>query len=50
MTGLGMGSFNGVVYSCPNISCQIVLSVGIDPVALKADTIDGVVKALRGKL
>lgn len=40
--------FFGVAYVCPNIKCQTILGVGIDPVALKADTIAGVVKALRG--
>ena len=39
----------GVAYVCPNLQCQTILSVGIDPVALKTDTIDGVVNALKGK-
>jgi hypothetical protein len=41
--------FHGVMYVCPNIQCKTILGVGIDPVALKTDTINGVVNALRGK-
>ena len=37
--------WRGITYLCPH--CKTVLSVGIDPVALKTDTIAGVVKALR---
>lgn len=40
--------WKGVSYSCP--SCDAVLSVGIDPVALKTDTINGVVEELRKKV
>lgn len=43
-------SWHGVMYVCPNLSCQAILGVGIDPVALKTDTIDGVVAQLRGRL
>jgi hypothetical protein len=50
LSGLGMLALNGISYSCPNIACQTVLSVGVDPIALKTDTINGVVKALRGKV
>lgn len=42
---LGFAAWNYVTYNCP--FCFTVLSVGIDPVALKSDTIDGVVEALR---
>jgi hypothetical protein len=37
--------FKGVSYLCP--SCLTVLGAGIDPVALKSDTISGVAKKLR---
>lgn len=40
-------SWHGVSYLCP--SCRTVLSVGIDPLALKADTVNGVLRGL-GKL
>lgn len=43
-------SWNGVMYVCPNIQCQTILGVGLDPIALKTDTIAGVVKKLGGKL
>jgi hypothetical protein len=46
--GFGGTKWNGVAYVCPNIQCQTILGVGIDPVALKTDTINGVVKRLRG--
>jgi hypothetical protein len=42
---LGRGEWKAVAYLCP--MCQTILSVGIDPVALKTDTIEGVVAALR---
>jgi hypothetical protein len=35
----------GVAYVCP--LCETILSIQIDPVALKADTIDGVAALLR---
>lgn len=48
--GVLLGSqYAGVSYVCPNPSCRTILGVGIDPVALKSDTVDQVVKALRGK-
>lgn len=37
----------GVSYKCS--SCDAVLGVGIDPVALKTDTVNQVVKRLKGK-
>lgn len=39
-------TWKGVTYNCP--SCSTVLSVAIDPIALKTDIINGVVKKLRG--
>lgn len=30
-------SWHGLAYTCPH--CQTILSVGIDPIALKADTV-----------
>jgi hypothetical protein len=38
-------SWHGVSYFCP--SCNHVLSVGIDPVALKSDLLEEIVKVLR---
>ena len=35
----------GVNYLCP--TCETILSVAIDPVALKADTVTGVIRRLR---
>ena len=37
--------WNGISYLCPY--CRTILSVGIDPIALKSDTVAEVVKALR---
>jgi len=37
----------GVSYSCP--WCMTILSVGIDPIALKTDTINGVVSQLQDR-
>ena len=37
--------FVGVSYLCPN--CHTILGVGIDPISLKSDTIDELLKALR---
>jgi hypothetical protein len=38
-------SLRGISYACPH--CQVILSVAIDPVSLKSDTINGVTAALR---
>jgi hypothetical protein len=38
------GEWNGVIYYCP--SCRAVLSVGIDPVALKNDTVQEILREL----
>lgn len=37
-------SWNTVIYSCPH--CHAALSVGIDPVALKHDTVQEILKGL----
>jgi hypothetical protein len=39
--------WHGVSYCCP--FCNSVISVQIDPIALKTDIIDGVVEMLRRK-
>lgn len=41
--------WHGVMYVCPNPQCQTILGVGMDPVALKTDTVNAVVRKLRGK-
>jgi len=41
---VSIGQWRGVSYSCP--SCAAILSVAIDPVALKADTVSGVAAKL----
>jgi hypothetical protein len=38
-------TWHGIVYMCP--LCHAALSVEIDPIALKADIVQEVVKALR---
>lgn len=48
INGPNATKWNGVAYVCPNLQCQTILGVGIDPVALKTDTINGVVKRLHG--
>jgi hypothetical protein len=37
--------WRGVSYACP--SCNSILGVGIDPVALKTDTVEAILAALR---
>ena len=49
ITNVSAGAFmsttwNAISYDCP--FCSVSLGVSIDPVALKTDTISGVVKAL----
>ena len=39
--------WQGIAYCCP--SCNTMLSVQIDPVALKTDIINGVIEELRGR-
>jgi hypothetical protein len=41
---IGGPAWRGLAYSCPN--CSVLLSVGIDPISLKADTITGTVAAV----
>lgn len=41
-------AWKGVAYHCP--SCHAVLGVGIDPVALKSDTVNEVVEQLFRRL
>jgi len=35
-----------VAYSCPNLMCAKIISVWIDPIAIKTDIINGVLKWL----
>ena len=42
--------WHGVSYFCPNIACQLVLGVGVDPLALKTDTVNGVLRGLGKKI
>jgi hypothetical protein len=44
----GSPSWRGISYSCP--WCRTILSVGIDPVALKTDTISGTVAGVLAAL
>ncbi len=41
------GSWNGVSFLCP--SCRTILGIQPDPISLRQDLVDGVLKAL-GKL
>jgi phage FluMu protein Com len=41
----GTKSWRGITYQCP--SCRTILGVGIDPIALKADTVREVLLGLR---
>lgn len=41
---MGGSTFNALAYRCPH--CQTILSVQIDPVALKTDTVNEILKAL----
>jgi len=40
--------WNCVAYACPNFACQKVLSVQVDPIAIKADIVNELMKRLRG--
>jgi hypothetical protein len=42
--GIGGPSWNGIKYLCP--TCNCVLSVAIDPVALKNDIVSAILLAL----
>lgn len=41
---INQSAFKAITYNCPY--CQTVLSVEIDPLALKSDTVKGVLKGL----
>ena len=41
-------TWRSVAYVCPFEECQTILSVAIDPIALKSDIIEEVVKKLKG--
>lgn len=43
--GIGAPDWRGIGYACPQ--CDSILSISIDPVALKTDTVNAVVSALR---
>ena len=45
----GGAKWRGIMYVCPDTQCHTILGVGIDPLALKTDVVDGVIKALREK-
>jgi hypothetical protein len=38
--------FHGVSFVCPNFACQRVLSVAVDPLALKNDIVKEVLRGL----
>ncbi len=42
---LGGTTWRAITYQCPY--CQTVLGVGLDPIALKTDTVDEVVERLQ---
>ena len=42
--GVGGVTWNAISYLCP--SCNAVLGAGIDPIALKADTVNEIKRAL----
>jgi len=41
----GGDGWNGIAYSCP--ACRTLLSIQIDPVALKSDIVDELLERLR---
>jgi len=45
IAGFGSPQWHGITYACPN--CQKVLSVAIDPVALKNDVVHEFVDAVQ---
>ena len=45
--GLNQPKWQAVTFCCP--SCLVVLGAGIDPVAVKTDTIDEILQALGRK-
>ena len=40
-------AYNWVSYVCPNLDCNSILWVAIDPIAIKSDIIDWVIDRLR---
>lgn len=44
---IGQVMYKGVSFSCPNMTCRHVFSVGIDPIALKSDIVSEVKSARR---
>jgi len=40
-------AYKGVSYVCPSMGCHLVLGVGLDPIALKTDLVNEIVKKLR---
>lgn len=40
----GQYKWNGIAYVCPNIWCNSILSVAIDPIAIKADIVNEIKK------
>jgi hypothetical protein len=44
--GIGRNQWRGIAYTCP--FCQAILSVAIDPIAIKSDIVDEILKRLRG--
>lgn len=39
--------WNAIAYACPLVSCQKIISVQIDPIALKADTVNEIIQRAR---
>jgi len=39
-------TYNCVSYVCPNVKCQTILGVQMDPLAVKTDTVNAVAKKL----
>lgn len=47
LQGLNMKTLRGIIYSCPNLGCSAAISVEVDPLAVKADIVAELLKALR---
>lgn len=45
--GIAGEGYLAVSYLCP--WCNVILGAGLDPVALKTDTVNGVVEKLKGR-
>lgn len=39
--------WNGITYVCPHLDCSSIISVQIDPIAIKTDIIDWLFEKLR---